>query len=315
LSKNTEIKIFYNDSLNIDDAALEKILQSIMSLGDSIYLHSSAKPANYLPTKEQSVIREKIASLIEHDYLRLWDYPFGKRYHEPMVKTDVIYLESEKYNELYDRINSGLLNWENEVSQMGKLYPESDTITEVEGTSKLILLRNGYWDVGIATILNANRLISGSNIFNPMIAVYEKPEGKIVKHLFERLEVLPLSKFSADDILDLLKSNSHFKKMLIKKTGGVLKQFGNNDELLRKEADKIYDKYFKEMESRAIDELKIKDKILKASMYQISGLFVPPLAAALPHLDTFQKWYSKREENGCILFMLELKEKSRKYNP
>lgn len=317
---NKSLSIFYNADLEIDYSNLERIIQAIVTLADSVVINSMVEPARRLSHEERKDIENKIQTLISEKAICLWDYPFSRR--SPNIETsksDIIYLEEKDYLELYDNINDVLKN----NPKRGSIFRYVDNLRKsldnrnigIESTSKIIEYRNEHFNIGIASILEVNYIMNPPHkdaIFYSEFYRYSEHE-KIVKQLFsKKLNLPPLAHFNIEDILKIRKKNKSFKKELLKETSKI--PFYTN-KVIEKKADDLYNKYVKSLERIAEDVNSFSHLVplsLRNLLYTLAGFIYPLLSQIFSFSDPFLTWLYQRKEIGFPIFIIELRKASRK---
>ena len=132
------ISIFHGGELEIDISNFERILQSVITFGDHVWLNANIYPSPSLPKEVQHHMKNVIFELSKRNIVKFWTYP---NFNDNIFIPDEI-LSINDYNELYQAININILENKKLIPLLDISYEEIDTFTlNPESTSKIIELR------------------------------------------------------------------------------------------------------------------------------------------------------------------------------
>jgi hypothetical protein len=300
------MELIYTDSNELTDYSWERIVHSIITFGDTIWINENITFSEQLPDWLRKYYLKTFYELKEEGIIKLWNYEQNK------TKLSIVnaVIPINESSELYDAINCQIENYASHGSIGGK------DISGSELTSKIIQYKHELWNIGIANILGANGICyphdnnsktgSASNYYK-----YELIDRKYSESLFNKFEIKALGFLPSNDIIEIRKKSNVLTKHLLTYTNKKLTEIPQNNKTIENDCQIIFDNCQKEL-----NEL-IKEKSLKkfgiefSKDVAISSIgFVFPLVSIVPFGEKIFNLFKDQKKYSLLFFALDIKQRA-----
>jgi hypothetical protein len=302
------MQLLFTDSTEITETSWERIVHSLITYADSIWMNAHMKLSERIPLFLRNHYQKTFNELIEANLIKLWDF---EEYMDEESKLKTVIATNES-SDLYDAITSQITHYSTYES-IGR----KDVIGS-EITSKIIQYKHELWNIGIAKIIDASGICypCEQNKHSGSISNYYKYEiinRKYTERLFSKFEIKPLGFLPSSDIMELKKYSNILVKELSKYINKKLPEIPPSNFILEKECQELFENCQNELNNL------IKEKSLRRFGIEITkdaaitsiGTFFP-LISVVSFGDKFYKLFKDKGKYALLIFALDVKNKAYK---
>ncbi|MBN1181718.1 MAG: hypothetical protein JXB49_05475 [Bacteroidales bacterium] len=301
------MELIYTDSTEFDDKSWERMIHSLITSCDSIWINENTSFSNSIPEWVRNYYQNIFNELIEEGIIKLWNYEQNILNLTTKVKCTI---ETAETNNLYEAICSQINTYSNYGSIGGK------NATGNELTSTIIQYKHELWNIGIANILGADGIcypydnkaqIGGSSEYYK----YELINRKYTELLFKKFEIKPVGFLSTKDIIEIRKKSKVLVKYLSEYTDNKISEIPPSTKIVENDCQAIFDSCQTELNS-LIREKSLKrfgiDFSKEAAVASIGTVF--PIISLIPFGEKLINLFKDKKKYSFLFFALDIKYKA-----
>ena len=302
------MNLIYTDSNEITASSWERIIHSLITFGEVIWVNENVTFSNQLP---DWIRRHYIASfneLKEAKIIKSWNY---EQYKSATSNVDTVIPRDEVSN-LYDVIS----NQVKEYSPLGTLSQKNIAGNEI--TSKIIQYKHELWNIGIANILNVDGICYPCNEYVSKGTVseyykYEQVNRKYTETIFKNLGIKPLGFLTTKDILDIQRQSKILVKTLSPYINNKLLSILPNEEIIKGDCIALLKDYESSLNNLITEKSlsKFGKRFSLNTIITIGGLVFSPISLVSLGTDILDYFRNKRK-NSLLLFAMSIKNRAYK---